>query len=206
MRKKHQHIAFQFPHALVAADVAAADTYWHKLLASSKGGFVNGTVVVQGYAPHAVLNATAVMQWIAAAGVGWPNEFLNASPQHYLALTGPGVRQPGDTAEVIERWGSDLITYFRAVPGPKRSFMPALDEFPLESQLTLDLFLSDGTVFSPSLTAFRDLPGRKGVEIYVGVWIPDSSPDDVVEDLRAHNTVEYSNWLKSTYKKAIAAL
>lgn len=51
-------------HALVAADVVAANPYWHKMLASSKGGFVNVPTRAQAYAPHAVLNATAVRRWL----------------------------------------------------------------------------------------------------------------------------------------------
>lgn len=176
------------------------------MLASSKGGFATATVRVQARAPHAVLNATAVRDWFANAGVGWPNDLLNVQPEHYLALSGPGVRQPGDVVEVIERWGPGPVTSFHAVPEPKLSFMPALDEFPVESQVPLALVLSDGTVFSHTLTGFRDLPGGNGVDIYEGAWVPDSTPHEIVKGLQAHNTVEFSNWMRFTYKKALATL
>ncbi|KAI0400640.1 hypothetical protein F4802DRAFT_584030 [Xylaria palmicola] len=160
----------------------------------------------QGYAPRALLNATAVGQWFFAGGTGWPNDFLRSSPEHYLSLSGPGVRAPGAALESVENWGPGPITYFRGVPEAKPAFFPALTEFPLEGQIPLALHLADGTVFAHSFTAVRDLPGGQGVEIFEGIWIPDAAPAEVLAGLRAHITVEFSNWLKLAYKKAIAAL
>ncbi|KAI0393149.1 hypothetical protein F5Y17DRAFT_467049 [Xylariaceae sp. FL0594] len=193
---------------LIKSDVEAADTYWREKLAKSKattGKFVGGTMRAQGYAPHSIFNATSVGRWFYFGGSGWPNDFLQTSPEHYLSLSGPGVRTKGASIESIENWGPGPITYFKGIPEQKPDFFPALKEYPADSQSALALQLADGTVFAHSLTAFRDLPGGLGVEIFQGIWIPDSAPSEVLQGLRAHITVEFSNWLKFAYKKATAA-
>ncbi|KAI0904122.1 hypothetical protein F4823DRAFT_568043 [Ustulina deusta] len=191
-------------HALVAPDVAAADAFWHRALSNSTGQFVGGTMRARGYAPSSIFNATTVALWFYFGGTSWPNDFLQSSPEHYLSLSGPGVRDPKAAIESIENWGPGPITYFKGIPEPKPDFFPALGEFPAGFQSSLALTLADGTVFAHSLTAFRNLPGGAGVEIFEGIWIPDSAPTEVLEGLRAHITVEFSNWLKLAYKKAIA--
>ncbi|KAI1172919.1 hypothetical protein F4777DRAFT_484599 [Nemania sp. FL0916] len=192
--------------ALIAADVKAADTFWQQTLAKSSGKFVGATMRAQGYAPQSFFNATTVGLWFYFGGNGWPNDFLQSSPEHYLSLSGPGVRDPKASLESVENWGPGPVTYFKGMPEAKPAFIPALPEFPAEAQTPLALQLADGTVFAHSLTAFRNLPGGVGVEIFEGIWIPDSAPADVVQGLRAHITVEFSNWLKLSYKKAVAAL
>ncbi|KAI0478349.1 hypothetical protein F4859DRAFT_54595 [Xylaria cf. heliscus] len=192
--------------ALIAPDVAAANTYWHQRLANSTGKFVGGTTRVQGYAPQSFFNSTTVARWFYFGGTGWPNDFLSTSPEHYLSLSGPGVRDPKAAIESIENWGPGPITYFEGIPEPKPAFIPALPEFPADYQSPQALHLADGTVFAHSLTAFRDLPGGHGVEIFQGIWIPDSAPADVLQGLRAHITVEFSNWLKLAYQKALKAV
>ncbi|KAI1109822.1 hypothetical protein F5Y14DRAFT_390870 [Nemania sp. NC0429] len=194
-------------HALVAADLVAADAYWHKTIADSKGGFVGAMVRARAYAPHAVLNATAVGQVLFdVADVGWRDNFLSATPEHYLASRRPDASHDNLAADVAERWGPSPITYFHAIPVSKLSFMPALHEFPVELQMPLGLALSDDTVFAYTLTALRDLPGGHSIELVEGLWLPDSTPGDIVKAVRAHNTVEYTNWLKLAYKAAMAAL
>jgi hypothetical protein len=191
--------------ALIKSDVAAADAFWHDTLSKSSGKFVGGTMRAQGYAPQAIFNSTTVGRWFYFGGSGWPNDFLQSSPEHYLSLSGPGVRDKAAAIESIENWGPGPITYFKGIPETKPAFFPALKEYPASAQSSLALTLADGTVFAHSLTAFRDLPGGHGVEIYQGIWIPDSAPAEVLDGLRAHITVEFSNWLKLAYKKAIAA-
>ncbi|KAI1129100.1 hypothetical protein F5Y10DRAFT_238875 [Nemania abortiva] len=192
--------------ALIASDVAAADVFWHKTLANSTGTFVGGTMRAQGYAPRSFFNATTVARWFYSFGVGWPNDFLESSPEHYLSLSGSGVRDPTAVLESIENWGPGPITYFKGILEPKPDFLPTLQEFPADTQAPLALHLKDGTVFAHSLTAFRDLPGGHGVEIYSGIWIPDSAPPEVLDGLRKHITVEFSNWLKLAYQRVLKAV
>ncbi|KAI0431589.1 hypothetical protein F5Y09DRAFT_184415 [Xylaria sp. FL1042] len=192
-------------HALIAPDVAAADTFWHKTLSNSTGKFVGGTMRARGYAPSSIFNATTVALWFFYGGTGWPNDFLKTSPEHYLSLSGGGVRDPKAAIESIENWGPGPITYFKGIPETKPGFIPDMPEFPATFQSSLALTLDDGTVFAHSLTAFRNLPSGEGVEIFQGIWIPESAPAEVHEGLRAHITVEFSNWLKLAYKKAIGA-
>jgi hypothetical protein len=192
---------------LIAADIARADVYWHERLKASKGGkFVGGVTRARGYAPHAIFNATSVGLWFYFGGEGWPNDFLRTSPEHYLSLSGPGVRTKGNAIESTENWGPGPITYFTGKPEVQPKFIPTLSEYPADSQSYLALALKDGTVFAHSLTAFRDLPEGNGVEIYQGIWIPDSVEKEVLEGMRKHITVEFTNWLRFAYKKSTAGL
>jgi hypothetical protein len=199
------HLGENGTSALVKSDVAAADAFWHKTLSNSTGKFVGATMRAQGYAPHEVFNSTTVKLWFYFSGTGWPNDFLETSPEHYLSLSGPGVRDKQATTESIENWGPGPITYFTGILEEKPAFMPSLNDYPPADQRPLALHLADGTLFAHSLTAFRDLPGGNGVEIFQGIWIPDSSPAEVLEGVRAHITVEFSNSLKFAYRKAIGA-
>ncbi|KAI1166425.1 hypothetical protein F5B18DRAFT_78528 [Nemania serpens] len=192
-------------HALVAPDVAAADTFWHRTLSNSTGKFVGATMRARGYAPHSVFNATTVGLWFITGGTGFANDFLETSPEHYLSLSAGGTTDPKAVIESIENWGPGPITYFKGIPETKPAFVPELREFPAQFTSTLALTLADGTVFAHAVTAFRDLPGGAGVEIFEGIWIPDSAPAQVLTGLEAHITVEFSNWLKLAYKKAIRA-
>ncbi|KAI1116748.1 hypothetical protein F5Y14DRAFT_31908 [Nemania sp. NC0429] len=195
----------QGTHDLIAPDVAAADAFWHRALSSSKGKFVAGTMRSQGYAPTSVFNATAVGLWFITGGTGFPNGFLETSPEHYLSLSAGGTKDPKATIESIENWGPGPITYFKGMSETRPAFVPELKEFPAQFKTYLGLTLADGTVFAHSLVAFRDLPGGRGVEIFSGIWIPESAPAAVLAGLEAHITVEFSNWLKFAYKKAIGA-
>ncbi|KAI8632072.1 hypothetical protein F5Y19DRAFT_384310 [Xylariaceae sp. FL1651] len=188
---------------LVEADVRAADAFWHRTLSNATGGHVGGTTRIQAFAPTRVFNATSVFVWFAGAGTGWPNDFLETSPQHYLSFSGAGTSDPDAAIETIETWGSGPTTYFKGKPAPKPAWVPALDEF--KAQFVLVLTLKDGTTFAHTLTAARDLEDGSGVELYQGIWVPDNVPKYVLTGLTEHITVEFSNWLKFSYRKAIGA-
>ncbi|KAI0101033.1 hypothetical protein GGR51DRAFT_531020 [Nemania sp. FL0031] len=190
---------------LLADDVAAGDAFWHKILDSATGAWVGVTMRAHGYAPHAVFNASSVDGWSYDNGeASWPTPILRAGPENYLVLSGPSVRDPQDFSEVIERWGSSLFTSFRTRLEPTPAFVTVPDELQAVSQATA-LLLGDGTVFAHHELGWDDLPGGDGVDMFAGFWIPDNVPTEVVEGLRAHITLEYSNWLKLAYKKAIGA-
>ncbi|KAI0164784.1 hypothetical protein GGR57DRAFT_450559 [Xylariaceae sp. FL1272] len=184
---------------LVEADVAAADAFWQKVL-SNATSYVGGVTRIQAYAPTSVFNATSVLVWFQSAGTGWPNDFLNTSPQHHLAFSGAGTSDPEAAIESIETWGAGPTTYFKGISAEKPSYIPALPEF--AAQITLALVLKDGTVFAHSVTAARDLEDTEGVEIYQAIWIPDNVPGYVVTGLTEHITVEFTNWLRFAYRRA----
>ncbi|KAI1263110.1 hypothetical protein F5Y18DRAFT_429582 [Xylariaceae sp. FL1019] len=184
---------------LVETDVEAADAFWHKAL-SNATNYVGGVTRIQAYAPTSVFNATSVLVWFRGAGTGWPNDFLNTSPQHYLAFSGGGTSDPEAAIESTETWGAGPTTYFKGIPAEKPSYIPTLPEFAAQSNLAL--VLKDGTVFAHSVTTARDLEDTEGVEIYQGIWIPDNVPEYVVTGLTEHITVEFANWLRFAYRKA----
>ncbi|KAJ2984070.1 hypothetical protein NUW58_g6145 [Xylaria curta] len=154
-----------------------------------------------------ILQASDGRPLFYSAAPAGPTTSLQSSPEHYRQpVRAGGAPSPAPPSESIENWGPGPLTYFKGIPEPQPDFIPALPEFPAAYRSALALQLADGTVFAHTLTAFRDLPGGYGVEIFQGIWIPENSPREVLEGLRAHITVEFSNWLKLAYKKAIAAL
>ncbi|KAI0480708.1 hypothetical protein GGR56DRAFT_687958 [Xylariaceae sp. FL0804] len=191
---------------LVSEQVAAADAFWRAVVANSTGGWKAGIARIQGYAPTAVFNATSVGTWFDASGTGWPNGFLGTSPTHYASYAAGGVADAADVIETVEGWGTaGPITSFRGRAEAKPAFEPPLPEFPAAGQSPLAMSLQDGTVFAHSLTAARDLPGGGGVEIFEGIWVPDSTPAYVVDGLTEHLTVEFTNWLRFAYKLAVSS-
>ncbi|KAI1498875.1 hypothetical protein F5X99DRAFT_392077 [Biscogniauxia marginata] len=190
--------------AVVEPNVAAADAFWHATLSNSTGGHTVGKARVQGFADPAVFNATSIEAWFAAGGTGWPNDFLETSPQHFLSFSASGTSDGKSVVESVEGWGKGPITYFKGTLTERPAWVPLLEEYPEAAQSVLALTLKDGTVFAHSLTAARDLPDGSGVEVFQGIWLPDSTPAYVVEGLTQHLTVEFSNWLRFAYGKAIA--
>ncbi|CAJ2511548.1 Uu.00g071730.m01.CDS01 [Anthostomella pinea] len=201
----HKVLGQEGTSAIVAPDVAAADTFWHKILSNTTGGWVGGTTRIQGLADPAVFSGKDVGTWFAGGGTGWPNDFLETSPTHYLSFSAGGTSDARAAIETIEGWGANgPITYFKGIPEAKPAFIPALAEFG-SSQSALAFTLGDGTVFAHSLTAFRDLPDGSGVEVFQGIWVPDSAPAYVVRGATEHITVEFANWLRFAYNKATGA-
>lgn len=153
-----------------------------------------------------MFNATSIDQWYYSSDQQrWPRPILRTSPEHYYVLVAPGVADPKDTLEFVESWGPSLRIYYATRNGPKPSFLPALEAFPAEAQITTALVLGDGTIFAHGLTAWRDLPGNDGVEIFEGVWIPENVPAEIMDGLEAHITVAFQNWMKLAYQQAIGA-
>lgn len=65
--------------------------------------------------------------------------------------------------------------------------------------------LIDGTVIGHIHNSFRDLPrGKDGIEAELYVWLPSGTPDDVVQGLRDHQSIEFSNWLKFAYSDIVS--
>ncbi|KAI0868515.1 hypothetical protein GGS24DRAFT_513273 [Hypoxylon argillaceum] len=182
------------PRKLLTQDIAEGDAFWHDILSKTTGEFVGVTMRAQGYAPHEVSDQQR-----------WPRPILRTSPEHYYVLVAPGVADPKDTLEFVESWGPSLRIYYATRNEPKPSFLPALEAFPAEAQITTALVLGDGTIFAHGLTAWRDLPGNDGVEIFEGVWIPENVPAEIMDGLEAHITVAFQNWMKLAYQQAIGA-
>ncbi|CAJ2501837.1 Uu.00g046900.m01.CDS01 [Anthostomella pinea] len=186
--------------AIVVTEVAAADAFWHATLSNATGRYVAGKARIQVLVDPAVLNASSVGAWFAGAGTGWPNDFLESSPTHFLGFIGAGTSDPAALDENTEGWGKGPITYFKGKLEERPAFIPALEDFSEDGQFNLGLALKDGTTFAHSLTGFRDLPDGEGVEVFQGIWIPDNVPDYVVSGLQEHLTVETANWLRLAYR------
>ncbi|KAI0021996.1 hypothetical protein F4780DRAFT_778013 [Xylariomycetidae sp. FL0641] len=208
----HERLGEEGTASLVAADVDAADRFWHSVISSSGGGFVGATTRIRGLveparrAAPAAFDAAAVGRWFATGGSGWPNSFLATSPTHHASRSGAGTRDAAAVLETIEGWGEGggPVTAFAGYAEPAPGFLPALPAaFPPEGRSALALTLRDGTVFAHDLTAVRDLPAGAGVEIFQGIYVPDSTPESVVQGAVEHITVEFANWLRFAYKQAM---
>ncbi|KAI1340629.1 hypothetical protein F5Y15DRAFT_414945 [Xylariaceae sp. FL0016] len=199
----HTRLGQEGTSGIVSSDIDAADVFWHAILSNTTGGWVGGTARIQGLADPSVFNAASVGAWFVAGGTGWPNDFLETSPTHYLSFSAGGTGDANTVIETIEGWGKGPITYFKGIAEEKPDFIPALEEF--EGQSPLAFTLRDGTVFAHSLTAYRDLPDGSGVEVFQGIYVPDSTPAYVKEGLTEHITVEFANWLRFAYRRAVGA-
>jgi hypothetical protein len=186
--------------SLIQDDLDAADTFWHETTTNSSGAFVGSDTRVKGLVSPDILNSTSWLEWFSTAGVGFPNRMTAAEPEHYLEMT----ITDGSTSysNLIEGWGGGPITHFQAPLVPKQVFMPRLPEFP--TQFSAALTLLDGTVFGYSLTAVRDLPNGSGLEVFEGMWFPDSTPEYITEGAKAHLAIEVSNWLLFAYSDTIS--
>jgi hypothetical protein len=191
--------------ALVQSDVDAADAFWHKLLDAKPEGNVSAITRIQGYAPRAVFNSTAIQSWFGSVdGGSFPNQFQDTSPEHWLAVSGKATGDPKISTITIETWGNGPTTWFKSVYAPRPDWLPDLPEFPKENQFALAMQLKDGTVMGQSLIAARDFEDGTGVELYQGVWLPSNTPKYVVDGLEAHITHEFANWMRFSYKRAIS--
>ncbi|KAI1316790.1 hypothetical protein F5Y16DRAFT_420162 [Xylariaceae sp. FL0255] len=193
----------------IESNLTEADTYWNKIFSENKGGRRQSLVVVQGYTSPSILNATTVLTWNQATGTGFPNQFLETNPQHWLSYSGPGVAATpykNATSINVETYGNgpQLTTYFYATPITKPSWMPAISEFPADQQIAAQMLLRDGSLFAHGLTAVRTLPGNIGVELYQSMWIPDNTDDWVYDGLTYHLTIEFTNWLRKAYEFGLA--
>ncbi|KAI1329200.1 hypothetical protein F5Y16DRAFT_409330 [Xylariaceae sp. FL0255] len=195
--------------ALVTPAANAADTYFKGLLKTANPNkAIVSLMQIEAYAPNNIFNSTSVLNWLAAAGTGFPNAFLNTNPQHFMAYSGDGVAATNFTGALsvqLETWAtaSDSITVwygaFEITEAP--SYFPALPEYNMT--LFSEMRLRDGTVFAHALTALRDLPDGSGVEYYLGMYLPENVDQWVSDALTLHITNEFTNWMRSAYAWAL---
>ncbi|ORY10507.1 hypothetical protein BCR34DRAFT_602084 [Clohesyomyces aquaticus] len=99
------------------------------------------------------------------------------------------------SVDAVETWAS-LFTQYTIPnygPGPKKAYMEKLSDFPF--QAVGEAVLRDGTVFADIHNSFRDKPDGCGIQAVLNVWVPDGAPRDVVEGMKQHQMVEFTNWL-----------
>ncbi|CAJ2506745.1 Uu.00g079310.m01.CDS01 [Anthostomella pinea] len=181
--------------ALLETDIATANIFWHATVARSSGRFTSRPVLVRAFVNPAILNATSFANWFASAGAGstFPNALMAGHPAHYLELASDG----GITIDIIESWGAGLIAHLSAKPTARQPFMPDLAEFPVQNVVALTLM--DGTVFGYTIIAARDLADGSGMEIRSEMWMPDTTPVDIMRGLEEHSTTELVYWLRFAY-------
>ncbi|KAK4213805.1 hypothetical protein QBC37DRAFT_422388 [Rhypophila decipiens] len=170
--------------------------------------------------------STTFLSWFlnSAFTPSSPN-LMQGHPEHYGINLTPN---PDGTlrGEVLEPWGplmtDSRVPRFMPVPPDdshslKKPWMHPLKDYPL--QMIGDETLMDGSekVIANLHYAYRDIAadegcddgstsetgnGKRGsgIEAILAMWMPDATPDDVVQGLSEHLEVEYHNWLRWAYE------
>ncbi|KAI4869756.1 hypothetical protein F4820DRAFT_443834 [Hypoxylon rubiginosum] len=175
--------------ALLADEIASANTYWHQLLSNSKGQWTVVEAQAKAIVDPAILNSQSFQQWMGTAGDGYPNDLIAGHPEIYLEE---------EPSNVIQSWGGGPITQFSHDPVPRQSFMPDLPDWNVTA--TVSQTLRDNTSFSYAVSAIRD--EADGFGIYFAVYLPGNAPEDRIAGLRSYLTVECTNWLRYAYRHA----
>ena len=180
---------------LLKPDIDRANAVWHAILANSTGGHVPACAHVESNQ----LKAKDFNAWFGA-DTGDAHKMTGASPEHYVEAASASAVDGALAVDIIEAWGPGIVTQYRlpAYDGKqKQAYVPPLDGYAF--QAFGDATLLDGTVFASVRNAFRDRP-KGGIEALLCVWLPDSTPEYIVEGLRQHQAVEFTNWLKFAYR------
>lgn len=185
---------------LLQADIASADTFWHKVKDDSSA---TGWAPVDGRAVTFLPNVTAYgfASWSQSPFADKAN--LAANAEHYIKRTkalGSGKLE----SEILEGWGG-VTTHFTipnyGVPDRKtHPFLRALPQFPI--QAAGDKVLMDGSneTFGVLHISVRDVDGKnygeadkRGIEIFASVWYHDGVSEEHLEAERQHVIIEIVN-------------
>ena len=146
------------------------------------------------------MNASTFLAWFGS-DAGGPHKLIGAHPEHYVEQE---YHINGTTSvNIVETWGT-LLTHYTLPdygPGPKEPYMAALPDYPYQS--VAKATLRDGTVIANIHNSVRDKPDGSGIEAVLYGWLPDGVPDDVIEGLRGHQAIEFTNWFKFAYRDII---
>ncbi|ORY71422.1 uncharacterized protein BCR38DRAFT_479914 [Pseudomassariella vexata] len=174
---------------LLAGEIAAANTYWHQLLANSTGQWTPVEAQAKAVVDPSILNSQSFAKWMESAGNGYPNDLIAGHPEIYFEE---------EPSNVIQSWGGGPITQFSHDPVDKQPFMPDLLGWNITA--TVSQTLRDNTTFSYAVSAIKE--DADGFALYFAVYLPINAPEDRVVGLRNYLTVECTNWLKYAYQFA----
>lgn len=181
---------------LLQPDIAAADTFWHEVIANSKDGLWKPTEAnCTSYIPG--LSAAQFGVWATSPTADAANDDVN--PEHYLKETSTGFDGiPQST--VLEGWGG-VRTYFdiQDFTTPDRvkyPFLRQLRDFPIQSAGPKVLKDGTGVTFGVLHIAVKDVVDATygdGIEVYSAVWYPDSISEVHIEAESEHMVNEIIN-------------
>ncbi|RYP00917.1 hypothetical protein DL764_006363 [Monosporascus ibericus] len=69
---------------LLADEIAAANTYWHQLLANSTGRWTAVEAQAKAVVDPCVLNSQSFLSWMETAGNGYPSDLIAGHPEIYF--------------------------------------------------------------------------------------------------------------------------
>ncbi|KAI3399001.1 hypothetical protein diail_8028 [Diaporthe ilicicola] len=183
---------------LLAPDIAAADSFWQKVINSSTpDSWVPADARGTAFLPN--LTALAFAAWSESPLADKANNDVNG--EHYFKRT---VKTgPGDlSSEILEGWGG--VTTLFTIPDydtpPNRTqfpFLRLLPEFAFQaagSKVLEDH--SEDPVFGVLHISVRDAVGaggKHGIEVYSTVWYGDAADDAFLEAERQHMVTEIIN-------------
>ena len=179
---------------LLGPDIEFANAKWKTILENSTGGHI----LAEARLEATLLDAKSFLAWFDA-DTGDKHKMTGANPEHFIEqpLVVNGILTGFD---IVENWG-DLVVHY-TIPSygnnPKKPWMKKLPDWPY--QAVGDAVLLDGKVIGNIHNSFRDKVDGTGIEADLCVWLPDSTPEGVVEGLRQHQAVEFTNWLKFAHR------
>ncbi|KAH6668507.1 hypothetical protein B0J14DRAFT_167117 [Halenospora varia] len=184
---------------VLANDIDNADAAWQAILAASSGQTpIPAISTVEALIPSHIMNASAFLTWFSSPA---PHKLLQAHPEHYVEIE--SVANGITSINIVEEWGSLLFHYSipNYGPGPKKPYMATLKDYPY--QAVGKVTLRDGTVIANIHNSLRDKEDGTGIEAVLYGWLPSAAPTDVIQGLRNHQSIEFSNWLQFAYNDTI---
>jgi hypothetical protein len=182
---------------LLQSDINSSTTDWHTILSNSTDNPIPATATVQAFVSPRVMNASIFLSWFGA-NTSDPHKDTGANPQHYMET--PTTINNITSIRIVESWG-DLVNDYTMPnygPGTKQPYMAALADFPF--QFVGQATLKDGTVVANVHNSFRDLSWADGIETVLTVWLPDGTPELIVQDVQWHQALEFTNWFKFAFR------
>ncbi|KAL2133422.1 hypothetical protein VTI74DRAFT_2348 [Chaetomium olivicolor] len=186
--------------SLLAGDIRSGENFWRETAANASGIFVPARTVVRGLGALDLLNRTSFTAWLLNAGAGYPNALTKGHPYLYLEIMNTVDGKPA--SEVVESLGGGPIAHYMGGPTERQSFMPELPDYP--TQIILAFTLLDGTLATYTHIASRDV--SDGLELYLAVWLPDSTPSYIIKGEVEQLTIQLANWLQLAYSDLISGV
>lgn len=181
--------------ALLQPDIADANTFWHNIIATSKGTWKPTKAQCVCYIPS--LSALQFGGWATSPAADAAND--DANPEHYVKQTSTGSDgKPQST--VLEGWGGVRTFFdiqdFSTPDRTKYPFLELLPDFPIQAAGPKVLKDGTGATFGVLHIAVKDVEDAgygKGFEVYSAVWYQDSISEDHIEAESEHMVNEVIN-------------
>ncbi|MFB7652421.1 MULTISPECIES: hypothetical protein [unclassified Streptomyces] len=173
---------------LLAADIEEGNAFLRQSAQDSGGSFTSGTTVLETQG----LKAGQFLAWMGKAFAD-EDVLLAAQPEHYAM-----VNKDDGSVHVTENIGPYICSFYLGDWAAEAMAWAAeadelLPEGAFPHKKATNLFLADGTIVGRVLIQFGDTD--EGFSSHLTVYLPSSSPAEVLEHHLRHFAVEFRNWI-----------